>query len=152
MRGNSRLPSGTCTKPNSTRRRGRTVSIRAPSNHTSPPASGTKPEIARRHDVLPAPLAPISVTDSPPSTVSDTLSSTRAVPYATAILRTSSSIVLEHPEIGLDHPWISGNLDRRALCYDSAELQHGDAVAYPHHRLHVVLHQHDRDSLRVTQA
>ncbi len=48
----------------------RVMSVR--SNRIAPLATGSKPEIARKSVVLPAPLAPISATSWPRSTVSET--------------------------------------------------------------------------------
>ena len=112
MRGNSRLPSGTCTRPISTRRRGDTVSMRCPSNRTSPRRqrhqAGNRPQAG----VLPAPLAPISVTDSAASTAAKR----RA---ARGRCRSHRDVAqfkqhrLGHAQIGLDHLRVGGD-SRRA--------------------------------------
>ncbi len=72
MPGNTPRPSGDCEMPRTTRRSARSVLMSSPSKVMVPPESGRIPEIARMVVVLPAPLAPISVTISPCSTVRDT--------------------------------------------------------------------------------
>ena len=66
-------PSGTSTMPvaHELVRRPSSASA-APSKRTSPPAAGTRPVMARSVVVLPAPLAPMSVTISPCPSVSET--------------------------------------------------------------------------------
>ena len=71
MPGKMPRPSGAWTIPASTRSWAFIEVMSRPSNHTDPRESGRMPEMARIVVVLPAPLAPISVTSSPSSTVSE---------------------------------------------------------------------------------
>ena len=76
----TRRPSGTCAMPILTMRCGDVPSMRSPQNEISPDAARLSPEIVLSSVVLPAPLAPMSATTSPSSTVSDTRSSACADP------------------------------------------------------------------------
>jgi hypothetical protein len=66
--GKIRRPSGTWEMPMRTISSGDNVSMRLPSNQTSPLVGLIKLEIVRRVVLFPAPLAPSSVTISPCST------------------------------------------------------------------------------------
>ena len=60
---------GTCAMPRSARVVGLTPSRSAPARRTAPDAGFSKPDIARRVVVFPAPFAPSSATTSPAPTV-----------------------------------------------------------------------------------
>ena len=72
MPGNTPRPSGAWMRPSVTRLCALTPVMSRPSNHTEPDVSRRSPEIARIMVVLPAPLEPSSVTNSPSCTTSDT--------------------------------------------------------------------------------
>ena len=69
MKGNTRRPSGTMAMPRRTIWSGERPSMRSPSKWISPLDGRFNPVMARSVVVLPAPLAPISATISPLSTV-----------------------------------------------------------------------------------
>ena len=71
MRGKMRRPSGDCAMPISATWWPAIVWISRPLNRIRPVRGGTIPEIERSVVVLPAPLAPISVTISPSRTSSE---------------------------------------------------------------------------------
>ena len=70
--GKTRRPSGTMTMPILTMASGAAPSIRFPAKCTVPLRSRRRPVMARRIELLPAPLAPISATVSPSPTSIDT--------------------------------------------------------------------------------
>ena len=72
MRGNTWRPSGEWLIPARTISLGASRVMSRPANRMVPDAGRIRPLIARSVVVLPAPFAPISVTISPSSTVSDT--------------------------------------------------------------------------------
>ena len=63
-----RRPSGTWATPRATTFSGGVPSMRRPSNRTSPSDRASRPEIARRSVLFPAPLAPMMVTTEPSGT------------------------------------------------------------------------------------
>ena len=80
MPGKMPRPSGAWQIPISTRRWGAIPVISRPSKVMRPLDTGRTPEIVLRVVVLPAPLAPMSVTISPSSTVTDTPLSASTLP------------------------------------------------------------------------
>ena len=69
---NTRRPSGTCASPISTMRCGAVERMSCPSKAISPVRVRSRPEMVLSVVLLPAPLAPMSVTISPSSTRNDT--------------------------------------------------------------------------------
>jgi len=65
-------PSGACDKPSATIWCGGVDVMSLPANFTVPLLGRTRPEMARKVVVLPAPLAPMSATTWPSSTENDT--------------------------------------------------------------------------------
>ena len=55
-----------------------------------------------------------------------------------------SSIRSFRPEIGLDDPRMIADVRGASVCELLAVVENGDAVASPHHNLHVVFHKHHR--------
>ena len=72
MPGKIALPSGAWEMPSCTRRWAGMAARSSPSKRIDPALSGRTPEMVFNVVVLPAPLAPISVTISPSSTVRET--------------------------------------------------------------------------------
>src|ERR1700688_1034291 len=100
--------------------------------------------------VLPAPLAPISVTISPATTCSVTPCSTSMRPYAlltfsiestNSLLRTvNTQICFDHCRVG---PYLIGGAFRKGL----TACEHMNPVGDIHHQPHIVLNQHDRHAV-----
>src|ERR1700678_3371761 len=108
------------------------------------PAVGrTNPEIVLSVVVLPAPLPPINATISPISTLNEMPLSTSIWPYET--LRPSTlSMAVPPAEIGLDHQRIALDIGWCAFGDLLAEVEHGHALAHPHHQPHIVFDQQCR--------
>src|SRR5256885_2995410 len=103
-------------------------------------------DTARSVVVLPAPFGPRTATSSPSPTSSETPCSARTWPYRASTSSSSSRAELLgiRPEVGLDHRRVVLHLARRAASDPAAEVEHVHAVGDPHHHLHVVLDQQDR--------
>jgi len=109
-----------------------------PSKIIFPPARGKRPEIALSVVVLPAPLAPISATSWPRSTVSEMPLTAVTWPYRQTTSQ-SSSTLLPLPKISTDHFGIVLNLRRRSLGYNAAVVEHNNTIAHLHDHRHIVL-------------
>ena len=79
MCGKSRRPSGAWLRPSPTTRWAFQFEMSLPLKITRPAEGRTRPEMARRVEVLPAPLGPITATISPAATESD-------IPFTAATL------------------------------------------------------------------
>src|ERR1035437_1727001 len=100
--------------------------------------------------VLPAPLAPINVTISPATTCSVTPCRTSMRPYALltfSIESTNRLLRAVNTQIGLDHRRIGPHLFGGAFGEGSAVCQNMNTVGDIHHQTHIMLDQHDRDSI-----
>src|SRR4029078_5252697 len=115
-------------------------------------------QIARIVVVLPAPFAPSNTTTSASSTYRSTPRNTWMGPYPASRLATRSMVVIVRPscrlrsQVGLDHALIVLDLTGRSLVDLAAEIQHDDAVGDPHHELHVVLDEQDRETELIAQS
>src|SRR4029079_3287718 len=115
-----------------------------PSKRMCPPLRGSRPMSVRTSVVLPMPLRPISVTNSPSSTVMETPNNTSLEPYpadtsfnsSMRVLQGIAQVVLAHQSAG-PHPAPGAAGDFATL------RQHADAVGQAEHRVHIVLHQDD---------
>src|SRR5450759_5017018 len=107
------------------------------------PVAGIAREIAFRSVVLPAPLGPRTPTSSPLSTVIDTDSTARALPYRTLRSATSSRgmIGLRSSDIGFDHARIAHDIGGRRDRDDLAEVDRDDARDQRHELAQLVLDQ-----------
>src|SRR5262249_2613048 len=140
--GNTRRPSGTCTNPSATIASGLWPAIVRPSNSMVAARGVSRPEIVFNVVLLPAPLAPISVTISPRRTSSET--PCRPVTRAQAATTPSSlspPVLPGTAEIGFNDPRIFLDLRRRAVREPASIVEDGDFVAHAHHHVHMVLHQ-----------
>src|SRR6476469_8781170 len=132
--GKTPRPSGAWTMPAITRRWAFILVMSWPSKTMDPLVSGRIPEIARIVVVLPAPLAPSSVTSSPSSTDSEMPCSASIRPYATVMSLISSSGIVRHPQVGGDDRRIVADLVGHTFSDLLAELQHHDAIGHAHHQ------------------
>src|SRR5437660_1739329 len=110
-----------------------------------PDSSGTTPEMARKSVVFPAPFGPTIATNSPLPTCRSTPSRARNPPYDT---RTDSSCSTGRPplaEIRFDHRRIARHCGWIADCANFAVVEDEQSVGEPHHRMHGVLDDNDRD-------
>src|SRR6266481_1651012 len=85
-----------------------------PRKTTRPPAVGTRPVMALRVEVLPAPLGPMIATTSPSATSSELPSTAVTLPERTARPLTSSSSILG-AQVGLDHRRVRLDVARHSL-------------------------------------
>src|SRR5438876_5785081 len=119
------------------------------------PSWGTKPEIARSVDVLPAPLGPMSATTSPSFTSRSIPRTASTAPYAISTPRSSSIgggpfvadrrvVLLVDTEVRVDDPLVAEHGARRPHRHEMAELEHGDAVAERRDEVELVIHEEDR--------
>src|SRR3954466_6186439 len=113
--------------PSARMRFGEALPIGLPSKVMAPEASGSSPLIARSVVVLPAPLAPISVTSSPSRTSRLTPRSAGTLPYRTVMPSTRSTA---HPfaEIGADHLGMAAHRPGRPLGDLAPLVEHDDVV------------------------
>src|SRR5262249_16079713 len=150
MRGKMRRPSGDCAMPSRTMRFVGSPSSRWPLKLTVPRRGRTVPRIVRSAVVLPAPLAPISVTISRGATDSEMPRSARMLAYDVWTSTRSSTdlpqvryggelLLVAGAQIRLDHARVALDLGRRALGDPHPVVEHGDAIRDPHHDAHVVL-------------
>src|SRR5689334_4988786 len=139
MPGKMPRPSGAWQIPRTTRRSARSREMSSPSKVIVPVDSGRMPEMTRIVVVLPAPFAPMRVTISPSSTVSEISESASMRPYCVETPVSSSSAIVGNPQVGRDHGGVVADLGRLAVGDLLPELQHHDAVGHPHDEPHVVL-------------
>src|SRR5690606_33634740 len=145
--GNTWRPSGTCAIPRCARRAGGTPARSRPSKRIAPDVTGASPEIALNSVLLPAPFGPTTATSSPAPTRSDTPLSAGMRPYATRSSAISSIPFEPLPaEISLDHGRVARDRVRVAACEHRAVIEHDEAIDEPHHCVHRVLDDHDRDA------
>src|SRR5450759_4470571 len=93
------------------------------------PVAGIVREIAFRSVVLPAPLGPRTPTSSPLSTVMDTDSTARALPYRTlkSAISSNAMIGLRSSDVGFDHARIAHDIGGRGDRDDLAEVDRYDS-------------------------
>src|SRR5205823_10072823 len=131
---------GTWAMPSRTMASGESAAMLRPAKWMVPDCGRTRPEIARRVVLLPAPLAPSSVTISPASTRSDRPRTASTLPYAAATRSSSSSgTVVRLPEIGGDDFGVAQHLRRRAVGDAAAEVEHRDVIGDLLDQMHVVI-------------
>src|SRR6185437_4519143 len=136
-------PSGTWISPDRAISSGVTLARFRPSNVTVPPY-GIIPEMARRVDVLPAPLGPSRAMAPSGCSSTSTPRTAWVVPYRTC--RPSTSSTARHPQIGTDDLLVLPDLLGRPLGDDLAQLQDHQAVADGVEEVHLVVHHDDRHS------
>src|SRR5258707_6119927 len=144
-------PSGTWAIPVRATGSGDHDALACPANSISPPLR-TRPEIARRVVVLPAPFAPSSATISPSSTFSDSPCSATIGPYRAVTFRSSSRGIELPPEIRLDHVRVRAHLGRRAFRELAPEVEDVHTVGDRHHEVHVVLDEEHGERELVAQT
>src|SRR5262245_58661760 len=151
----SRRPSGTRARPSFTRSGGSRLPSGRPSKRISPARGATRPAMALRSVVLPAPFAPTSATISPGRTSSEAPWRARSpAPYATSSPRTSASGVpgrsvaapARLSEAGSDDLRVPRDLLTRATVDLLPVLQHHHAPLERHHHFHDVLDHADGDA------
>src|SRR4029453_3732562 len=114
-----------------------------------PAAARTDPEMALSRVVLPAPLGPTMVTNSPSLTSSETSSRAWRPAYATLRpeIRRMSVRVPGEPtlaQVRLDDGGVAGHVAGQALGEPAALLQHHEAIGDLHEGLDGVLDDDDR--------
>src|SRR5437867_4590027 len=112
---------------------------------TMRPALGrSSPEIARRVEDLPAPLAPIRQTSSPCAIERSMPRSAATAPYAAA---TPSTFSTSRSQIGADDVGMRLHGRRGTLGDDGAVVEHDHRIAESHDDAHVVLDEQNGDAL-----
>src|SRR6185503_10852303 len=148
-RGKRRRFSGTCAMPRPTTSYAGRRAIEAPSKTTSPRVGSISLEMRRSSVVLPAPLGPITATDSPARTSRLTSKSAWKPPYPAETLATRS-IGLHFGRVGaeidLDHLRVARHLGRLAARNHLAVVEHHAAVDHAHQHAHDVLDPDDGDA------
>src|SRR5207237_584381 len=141
-------PSGTCAMPRAGRSAAAISESARPSYSMRPACNGTTPEIARNSVVLPAPLGPTIATNWPSATSMLTSCNACRPPYDT---ETPSSRSTGRPflaEIRLDHRRQIDHRRRLAGRKHFAVIQNHQPVGEPHHRVHGVLDDGDRNTFK----
>lgn len=106
-------------------------------NVTRPAARGISPMMARRVEVLPAPLRPTRATISPSSMLNVKSWTTWLGPYQ-ALSFWTSSIAIVLPQIDAADLRVGLNRGRRAVGDEPAVMQHEDPVRQAEDHLHLV--------------
>src|SRR6266702_690667 len=116
----------------------------SPRSRISPRVGWSRPAMARRIVVFPAPFEPTRLTTSPPATRKETSWTTVRSLYPTEMPSTSSTVALS--QVGLDDARVRHHLARCALDDLAAGVEHDDPIGELHHRLHDVLDDHQGDA------
>src|SRR5262249_43565124 len=126
--------------------------IGRPPKRISPWNGASKPEMQRSIVVLPAPLAPIRVTNSFSETTRLTSRNATTAPYRQLMFLTCN---IYHPfaaEIGGDNFRVSADLRRTPLSNLYAMMENQHIARYRHHDIYIVLNENDRHSPRTQIA